>query len=100
PMHDWTQVKAGISHSFHHAWIQAISDVLNERILPQDYYALPEQAAAGFVADVLTLQRRTSDETLLDEGPGGTATALRTRPQTRFSAEAEFFRRIKSNIAV
>ena len=48
PVHDWTRVDAGIFHAFHHRWISAISDVLNEGILPEDYYALPEQHAAGF----------------------------------------------------
>lgn len=102
PMHDWTRVEAGIFHAFHHRWISAISDVLNTGLLPKDYYALPEQQAAGFGPDVLTLQDQAPDE----EGPstqgGGTATALQTRPQTRFTAEtpADFYRRKKSSIAI
>jgi hypothetical protein len=56
PMHDWTLVEAGIFHAFHHRWISAISDTLNTGLLPPDYYALPEQQAAGFGPDVLTLQ--------------------------------------------
>src|SRR5947209_6192782 len=56
PMHDWTRVEAGIFHAFHHRWISAISDVLNTGLLPGDYYALPEQQAAGFGPEVLTLQ--------------------------------------------
>ena len=47
PMHDWTKVEAGIFHAFHHRWISALSDVLNGGRLPADYYALPEQIAAG-----------------------------------------------------
>jgi hypothetical protein len=54
PMHDWTRVEAGIFHAFHHRWISAVSDVLNTGLLPKDYYALPEQVAAGFGPDVLT----------------------------------------------
>jgi hypothetical protein len=73
PMHDWTRVEAGIYHAFHHRWISAISDVLNTGLLPKDYYALPEQVAAGFGPDMLTLQEE---------------------------AEAEFYRRKKSAIAV
>ena len=102
PMHDWTRVDAGIYHAFHHGWISAISDVLNTGLLPQDYYALPEQQTAGFGPDVLTLQDHRPDE----EEPGGegvaTGTTLRTRPQTRFMAEtgAEFYRRKKSSIVV
>jgi hypothetical protein len=48
PVNDWTRVEAVIFHAFHHRWISAISDLLNEGILPDDYYALPEQHAAGF----------------------------------------------------
>src|SRR5437868_8263665 len=102
PVHDWTQVEAGIFHAFHHGWIFEISQALNRGLLPRDYYALPEQQAAGFGPDVLTLQDQTDDE----EGPGievgGTATALQVRPQTRFTAEtdAEFYRRKKSSIAI
>src|SRR5437660_8812972 len=56
PVHDWTRVDAGIFHAFHQAWNIAISTALNDGILPRDYYALPEQHAAGFGPDVLTLQ--------------------------------------------
>jgi hypothetical protein len=96
-MHDWTRVEAGIFHAFHHRWISAISDSLNTGLLPGDYYALPEQQAAGFGPDVLTLQdqHRAQDDS-------GAATALQARPQTRFTAETEteFYRRKKSSIAV
>src|SRR5438045_3397892 len=101
PMHDWTRVEAGIFHAFHHSWIEEIARTLNRGGLPEDYYALPEQQAAGFGPDVLTLQDQGDDE---EEPPGGvaTATSLQTRPQTRFMAEteAEFYRRKKSSIAV
>ena len=63
PMHNWTRVEAGIFHAFHHRWITSISDMLNTGMLPQEYYALPEQQAAGFGPDVLTLQsQRAGDE--------------------------------------
>src|SRR5438309_1778033 len=102
PMHDWTRVEAGIFHAFHHRWISAISDVLNTGLLPDDYYALPEQPAAGFGPDILTLQDRHSDEDEPDSGGVATAKALQTRPQTRFTAETptQFYRRKKSSIAV
>src|SRR5437762_635076 len=105
PMHDWTKVEAGIYHAFHHRWISAISDSLNAGLLPRDFYALPEQQAAGFGPDVLTLQGEPPDDE--DDAPevgGGTATmtALRARPQARFTAQtaAEFYRRKKSSIVV
>src|SRR5438477_55400 len=55
-MHDWTRVEAGIFHAFHHNWITAIGAVLNGGLLPDEYYALPEQQAAGFGPDVLSRQ--------------------------------------------
>ncbi len=103
PMHDWTRVEAGIYHAFHHAWVHQLSTALNQGGLPQDYYALPEQVAAGFGPDVLTLQTQSPEEGEEQERGGvATATALQTRPQTRFTAEtdAEFYRRKKSAIAV
>lgn len=102
PMHDWTRVEAGIFHAFHHRWISALSDVLNTGLLPDEFYALPEQQAAGFGPDVLTLQDRHLDEPEPNESAAGTTTALQTRVQTRFIAEtdAEFYRRKKSSIAV
>ncbi len=103
PMHDWTKVAAGIFHAFHHQWISEIAEVLN-RQLPADYYALPEQVAAGFGPDVLTLQGDSEEEV---ERRGalngiGQATTLQARPQTRFVAETdtEFYRRRKSSVAV
>lgn len=103
PMHDWTAVDAGIFHAFHHEWISEISRALNRGILPKDYYALPEQVAAGFGPDVLTLQSQPPEGS--DDSPksaSGPATALETRPTTRFMAqtEAQFYRRKKSSVAV
>jgi Protein of unknown function (DUF4058) len=100
PMHDWTRVPAGIFHAVHHRWISAISDDLNAGLLPPEFYALPEQQAAGFGPDVLTLQTTANHDSA--ENSTGTATALVTRPQTRFTAESEteFYRRKKSSVVV
>ncbi len=54
PIHDWTCVDAGIFHHFHHRWIGAVTDVLNQRLLPAEYYALAEQQGAAFEPAVLT----------------------------------------------
>jgi hypothetical protein len=103
PMHDWTRVEAGIFHAFHHDWITELARALNGGLLPDEYYALPEQQAAGFGPDVLTLQTQSADG---DDAPqkssGGAATLIQSRPQTQFTAEtkAEFYRRKKSSIAV
>src|SRR4051794_25534859 len=65
PVHDWTRVNDGTFHDFHHTWIADIKRALNAGLLPDDYYAMAEQQAAGFGPDVLTLQER--------EGEGGAA---------------------------
>jgi hypothetical protein len=103
PMHDWTRVEAGIFHAFHHRWISAISDTLNGGKLPDDYYALPEQVAAGFGPDVLTLQGPLdTGRNRSGNGDAGESTALLSPPRTRFTAEtdAEFYRRKKSSVVV
>ena len=103
PIHDWTRVDAGIFHALHHDWITELGRTLNRGLLPDDYYALPEQQAAGFGPDVLTLQTQSAHR---DDEPGassgGTAAIVQTRPQTQFTAEtdAEFYRRKKSSIVV
>lgn len=95
PMHDWTRVPDGIYHAFHSRWIASINDRLNGGVLPDDLYALPEQVAAGFSPDVLTLHSDEPEET---GGSGGSA--ILTRPTTRFVSEAEAYRRKKNHIAV
>lgn len=84
PIHDWTQVEAGIFHAFHHGWISAIGDALNSGLLPKDLYALPEQVAAGFGLDVRTFQEPRPKETN-GSGDLATATILQTRPTTSMS---------------
>jgi hypothetical protein len=73
-------------------------------LLPSSYYALPEQVAAGFGPDVLTLQGGTAQQSegLGAAGASNAATMLQSRPQTRFTAEtdAEFYRRKKSSVVV
>jgi hypothetical protein len=104
PLHDWTRVDAGIFHAFHQQWIIAISNVLNEGILPEDYYALPEQHAAGFGPDVLTLQGARND----DNGPTTPASStsrgglLVAAPPVEPPAETdmEFYRRKQTPIVV
>jgi hypothetical protein len=57
PVHDWTRVSAGTFHDFHLAWIAELRRVLNEGLLPDDYYALAEQRAGQFEPDLLALER-------------------------------------------
>src|SRR2546423_677280 len=57
PIHDWTRVKPGIFHHFHHECISAIANALNRGILPSSYYALAEQIAGGLGPDVLAIDQ-------------------------------------------
>ena len=108
PIHDWTRVDAGIFHHFHQRWIGAITDVLNQRLLPRAYYALAEQQGAGFEPDVLTLMTTTPPESENDEEKrpaspisdlGGVLVA---EPLVRVKAETdlEFYRRKQNVVAV
>src|SRR5207302_1934981 len=106
PVHDWTRVDAGIFHAFHHSWIEELARALNRGILPEDYYALQEQFAAGFGPDVLTLQTSGNGEAAdaepgggLSSGEGGVRLAA---PKLRPTAETDlaFYRRKQKVIAV
>jgi hypothetical protein len=89
PIHDWTRVKAGIFHDFHHEWISTIKRALNKGILPPNHYALAEQLAGGFGPDVLTLEGPAHPPSqVADEGPGGVALAS-VRPKVSFGARTE-----------
>jgi hypothetical protein len=109
PIHDWTRVKPGIFHHFHHSWIEEIARALNAGILPPDYYAMAEQFAAGLGPDVLTLE---ATKTVAGEGDGaelgGTPSStsrtalLLAPPQAAPVAETdmEFYRRKQSAVSV
>ena len=115
PIHDWTRVDAGIFHHFHQRWIGTLADVLNQRMLPGDYYALAEQQGAGFEPDILTLKAGESSEP--DDPAGSPAAGLSGRaagngatgggvlvaePRVRITAETdlEFYRRKQNVVAV
>ena len=114
PIHDWTRVDAGIFHHFHQRWIGVITDVLNQRLLPREYYALSEKQGAGFEPDVLTLKASEAPQPDDDGsqpplarqvgyGDADSAAAggvLISEPSVRITAETdlEFYRR-KQNVA-
>lgn len=104
PVHDWTRVEDGIFHDFHHAWIEEIKRSLNASLLPDDYYALAEQHAAGYEPDVLTLQGRSDDEDDGGDAPeesseGGLLLAPPKMPATDES-EIDFYRRKAKNVTI
>jgi hypothetical protein len=105
PIHNWTRVDAGIFHHFHHGWIEEIQRALNAGLLPDDYYALAEQHAAGFGPDVLTLQgpAESDDEDGAPTARTGGGLALQLAPpKVRITAETdlEFYRRKQNAVAV
>jgi hypothetical protein len=107
PVHDWTRVQAGIFHAFHHSWIEEIARALNRGVLPADYYALPEQFAAGFGPDVLTLQE-TGDDNGASGGdprdiPTSGETAVQLVPpklQPVAETDMQFYRRKQKALVV
>src|SRR5439155_9334965 len=88
PIHDWTQVKAGIFHAFHVYWLDEISRALNRGLLPPDYYALPEQIAGGLGPDVLTLHVPANGAPPMADPHGGVALAT-SPPRVWFHARTE-----------
>ena len=104
-VHDWPRVGAGIFHAFHHSWIEEISRALNHGLLPSEYYALPEQHAAGFGPHVLTLQQDREDaigagSTNVPSSSGGGV--LLAPPKLKPVAETElgFYRRKQNSVTV
>ncbi len=55
PIHDWTRVRANRFHAFHQNWINVISNALNDGLLPDGFFALPEQWTGGPIPDVVAL---------------------------------------------
>ena len=91
PLHDWTQVTAGTFHHFHQAWITAVSDALNEGLLPEGYYAMAEQVAGRPHPDVLALEHFDAFEGWPARDAGGDAgvAVADHPPKVRYTLEAE-----------
>lgn len=102
PIHDWTRVGAGIFHAFHHEWISKLAHALNDGLLPDDYYALPEQYAGRFGPDVLTLQETAGDGDGGDPPRSSAGTATLIAPNLEPTAETDmaFYRRKQKVVAV
>ena len=103
PIHDWTRVDAGIFHAMHHGWIEEIARALNRGLLPQDYYALPEQHAAGLGPDVLTLEltsEEDSDDSPPEPRPSGGILLATPKPQPTAETDMAFYRRKQKTVTV
>ena len=75
PLHDWTRVTPNDFHSFHVLWITAMSNVLNQGLLPPEFYALPEHVVPPFAPDVLALRTAGLDDAPWPGDGGGLAVA-------------------------
>lgn len=95
PMHDWMRVDAGIYHAFHSVWITEIHRALM-KLLPEEYYSLPEQQAAGFGPDILTLKSE------YEEVSEASDLATKARPKTKLYQETatEFYLRKKKSVVI
>jgi hypothetical protein len=86
PIHDWSRKPAGLFHHFHQRWAVSICDAMNAGSLPEGFYALLEQNAAGVEPDILTLERESRAGKSRDPR-GGIAVAV-APPRTRFVTQA------------
>jgi hypothetical protein len=86
PVHDWTRVKAGTFHDFHHSWITHLKEALNEGILPVGYYAQSEQHAGQAIPDILTFHE---SDTPRRGGGGGGIVLAEAPPATRLKVTAD-----------
>lgn len=91
PVHDWTRVVAGNFHDFHHRWIAAICNEMNNGRMPDDYYAMAEQVAEGPRPDMIALQG--GDYQTLTEDPNGAGkraiAVLDHPPRVKYTEEQE-----------
>jgi hypothetical protein len=100
PIHDWTRVDAGLFHAFHHGWIEELARALNRGVLPEDYFALPEQNIRGPIADVLTLELAVESEEPSGKDGGVAVTARPPRTRLTKRAEADFYARKASRLTI
>ncbi|MFL5243327.1 MAG: DUF4058 family protein [Gemmataceae bacterium] len=102
PVHDWTRVEAGIFHDFHNAWVLELANAFNGGLLPQGYYALTEQHAGKFVADLLALYATTPETALppLPPESGGLILAEAPPKVRRKLKSAGSLRRLRRTLAI
>jgi hypothetical protein len=109
PIHDWRRADAGAFHHLHLSWIAQLSAVLNQGLLPPQYYALAEARAAETELDVLTLKLR--ETTTLEaesppeparEGPAGAIALAEAPPQVAIvtDLDTDFYIRRRRTIAI
>lgn len=103
PVHDWTRVVAGNFHDFHQRWAVALSDALNDGLLPPDHYAMVEQATAEGRPDLITLERADAGPEFLEISPGpGLLAVAEAPPKVRFIdyGDVDAYAALASRVAV
>jgi hypothetical protein len=92
PIHDWTQVSAGIFHDFHQDWTIEIRRRLNGGILPPGYFAMADQRVSGPEPDIVTLRLRSPEQfggLIVAETPPRLAQAARAETEAaRYARKA------------
>ncbi len=46
PIHDWSRAEASLFHAFRHRWLGALCDAMNDGLLPEDHFAMIEEASS------------------------------------------------------
>lgn len=101
PLHDWARVDAGIFHDFHNVWNGELRTFLNNGGLPGEFYAMTEQHAGQFVADVLTLHASAADEELSLPDDGGGLLLAEAPPKVRHKLTAdESYAQLRKTLAI
>jgi hypothetical protein len=102
PVHDWTRIDAGIFHDFHNAWVIELRNALNSGLLPSSFYALTEQHAGRYVADLLTLHTHVPEnESLPLHLDGGGLALAEAPPKVRLKlTSAGSLRRLRRTLAI
>ena len=75
PVHDWTRVDGCVFRDFHNGWVVHLSEALNGGLLPRGYYAMSEQHASQYIADILALHGDPRSPEPLPSPNGGVAVA-------------------------
>lgn len=81
PIHDWTRVEAGLFHDVHQGWTVAVSNALNEGLLPAGHFAIIEPSADG-PEPVVVHSTKVSE--IAENG-----TALAAPPRTRLVKQVD-----------
>src|SRR4051794_511449 len=102
-VHDWSRVKAGVFHDFHHSWIEEIQRALNSTTLPDEYYAMVEQHVVFRLPAMPPLQRSLStkdDQGQSSHGENGGLLLAPPRQPITAETEMEFYRRKQNSVVV